>query len=76
MPRTAGESGSDKFRRYRQTQRDRGLRLLRVWVLDPRSPAFRDEARRQAALLRGAAEELDALDFIEAAADTGAGGHP
>ena len=49
------------------------MKLLRVWVPDPRAPAFREEARRQATLLRSAPEELDALDFIEAAADTSAG---
>lgn len=75
MPRTASEGGPDKFRRYRQAQREKGMKLLRVWVPDPHAPAFQEEARRQAALLRGAPEELDALDFIEAVADTGDGGH-
>lgn len=75
MPNTVSEGGPDKFRRYRLSQRERGLKLLRVWVPDPRTPAFRQEARRQAALLRGAPEERDALDFIEAVADTGDGEH-
>jgi hypothetical protein len=42
--------------------------MLRVWVADPHAPGFREEAERQAGLLRGAGEEADALDFIEAAA--------
>jgi hypothetical protein len=45
------------------------MKLLRVWVPDPSSPGFREEARRQAALLKGAPEQTDALDFIEANAD-------
>lgn len=45
------------------------MRLLRVWVPDPHAPGFREEARRQAALLRGASEEQEALEFIEAVAD-------
>ena len=45
------------------------MKLLRVWVPDPHAPGFREEAQRQALLLRGASEELDVLDFIEAAAD-------
>ena len=47
------------------------MRLLRVWVPDPQAPGFREEAHRQALLLRGAPEEREALDFIEAAADWG-----
>jgi hypothetical protein len=44
------------------------LKLLRVWVPDPRAPGFQEEAERQAKLLRGAPEETDALDFIASAA--------
>ena len=54
-----------KFQRYRQTRRDSGLKLLRVWVPDPRSPAFAQEAHRQALLLRAAPEDAEALAFIE-----------
>jgi Protein of unknown function (DUF3018) len=44
------------------------MKLLRIWVPDPNAPGFAEEVRRQAALLRGAPEEEEALDFIEAAA--------
>lgn len=74
MPRTARADGLDKFRRYRASQRASGMRLLRIWVPDPHAPAFRDEARRQATVLRGASEESDALAFIEAVADWVDGG--
>ena len=69
MPQPAKSDGVDKFRRYRTNQRQKGMRLLRVWVPDPHHPGFHDEARRQAALLRGASEEREALDFIAAIAD-------
>ncbi len=69
MPRPARKDGLDKFRRYRATQRDRGMKLVRLWVPDPKAPGFRQQARRQARLLRGAPEEREALDFIESAAD-------
>jgi len=59
----------DKFKRYRAAKRDSGMKLLRIWVPDPHAPGFREEAARQAALLRGASEEGEALAFIEAAAD-------
>ena len=71
MPRAAKADGLDKFRRYRASRRASGMKLLRVWVPDPGAPGFREEARRQALILRGAPEELAALDFIEAAADWG-----
>ena len=58
-----------KFQRYRASKRQQGMKLLRVWVPDPAAPDFAAEARRQAALLRSAPEESEALDFIEAAAD-------
>jgi hypothetical protein len=69
MPRPASTDGLDKFQRYRTIQRSRGMKLLRVWVPDPRAPGFREEAHRQALLLRGTPEESEALDFIEAVAD-------
>ncbi len=64
---TNGEEGLNKFRRYRQSKHHKGMRLLRVWVPDPRRPEFAEEAARQAARLRGGADERDALAFIEAA---------
>ena len=44
---------------------------MRIWVPDPAAPGFREDAERQAALLRGAPEEQDALGAIEALADRG-----
>ncbi len=43
------------------------MKLVRIWVPDPRTPEFAAKARREAKLLRGAPEEQEALDFIEAA---------
>lgn len=65
MNRQPKSSEFDKFRRYRESRKARGLRLLRMWVTDPRTAAFRRKAKRQAALLRGAPEEDEALSFIE-----------
>jgi hypothetical protein len=69
MPRAARKDGLDKFQRYRATQRDRGMKLVRLWVPDPKAPGFRNKLRREARLLKGAPEEFEALDFIEAAGD-------
>ncbi len=69
MPRTkpSARDGLSKFQRYRNAQRGRGMKLLRIWVPDPQWPGFAEEAERQAKLLRGRPEEREALDFIEAA---------
>ncbi len=69
MPRskTKAQDGHSKFQRYRDSKRAKGMRLLRVWVPDPRRPEFAAEAERQAKLLRGRAEEREAMGFIEAA---------
>jgi antidote-toxin recognition MazE-like antitoxin len=69
MPRTkrVPDDGLTKFQRYRRGQRNKGMKLLRVWVPDPKRPEFAKEAERQAKLLRGRVEEKEALAFIEAA---------
>ena len=69
-PTTVGKreiSPLSKFQRYRKGKTERGLKLLRVWVVDSSAPGFAEEAARQAHLLRGRPEEQEALDFIEAA---------
>jgi hypothetical protein len=69
MPGLATDDGLDKFQRYRATRRQRGLKLVRLWVPDPAAPGFLAEAERQACLLRNAPDEAEALAFIEAASD-------
>lgn len=70
MPRARQtDDGLTKFQRYRQQKHHRGMKLLRVWIPDPHRPGFAAEARRQGLLLRGAAEEDEALAFIEAATE-------
>lgn len=56
----------DKFTRYRERKRRAGLRPLRMWVPDTRSVAFQAEVDRQIALLRGAPEQDETLEFLEA----------
>jgi len=73
MPRPASNDGLDKFQRYRAIRKANGMKLLRLWVPDTHAPGFREEAQRQARLLHNAPEEHEAIDFIEAAADTSDG---
>ena len=70
MPRAKTQDGLSKFQRYRKTQKDKGMKLLRIWVPDAKAPGFKAEARRQARLLRDRPEEKEVMDFIEAVADT------
>ncbi len=41
----ARKDGLTKFQRYRRTQADKGMKLLRVWVPDPTRPEFAKEGR-------------------------------
>ncbi|MBA4748605.1 MAG: DUF3018 family protein [Sphingopyxis sp.] len=54
----------DKFRVYRARKRAAGLREVRMWVPDTRSPAFRNEAARQAALLDHSEDERAAAEMM------------
>lgn len=64
----AGEAG--RLVEFRSLRADRKARGMKLWVRDPNASGFTDEARRQTDLLRGAEEEQDTLDFIEAVMDT------
>jgi hypothetical protein len=44
------KSSREKVRAYRERMRKRGMKLIQIWVPDPRSPYFAAEARRQARL--------------------------
>jgi hypothetical protein len=43
------------------------MKLARIWIPDPRSPDVAARALREAEYLRGAVDEQEVLDFIEAA---------
>ena len=68
MPRTKRaleqEGGPSKFQRYRKSQESKGMKLLRIWVPDPRRPEFAKEAARQGKLLRARQEERESMEFI------------
>ena len=44
------KSSREKVRAHRERMRKRGMKLIQIWVPDPRSPYFAAEARRQARL--------------------------
>jgi hypothetical protein len=59
----------EKFRRYRQRLKAKGMRQIHLWVPDTGNPGFQAELRRQLAVVEGTAEDRETLDFIESAAD-------
>jgi hypothetical protein len=67
MPRAAPNELNDKSQRFRARRKAEGMKLARIWIPDPRSPEIAARALREAESLRGAADEQEALDFIEAA---------
>ena len=65
MTRERPDDGMTRLQRHRDAKRRKGMKLVRIWVPDSNAPGFKNEAERQASLLRGAPEELEALRFIE-----------
>lgn len=62
----ASPDRQSKFARYRARKKAQGLRELRMWVPDVNAPGFKEEAERQAKLLRGTTGEREALEWTEA----------
>lgn len=62
---TVAPSDPDRIARAEDT-----LRRLRARLAHTRTPEHRAELRRQAKLIRGTPEDVEALDFIEAIMDT------
>lgn len=58
-------SKQSKFQAYRARKKALGLREVRMWVPDTRSPEFQAEAKRQAALLNHSEDEKEAIAMME-----------
>lgn len=54
-----------KFQAYRARKKAAGLREIRMWVPDTRSPEFQAEAKRQAALLNHSDDEKEAIALMD-----------
>jgi antidote-toxin recognition MazE-like antitoxin len=61
---------TDKFRRYRERKKAQGMREIRMWVPDVRSPEFQEALRRQIRAMNASAEEREIqAELDEAAAE-------
>ncbi|WP_116652880.1 antitoxin MazE family protein [Pelagibacterium sediminicola] len=58
----------ERVRKHREALRRAGMRPVQIWVPDTRQPGFRDECRRQSAIV-AEADRADAglMDFLDAA---------
>ncbi len=50
---------------FRKRQREKGLRLVQIWVPDTRSPEWLAEARRQSRAVAMSPYEKEDQDFID-----------
>ena len=60
----ASPARTDKFRAYRARKKAAGLREVRMWLPDTRSPEFIAEARRQAALADDGEDVREASEMM------------
>jgi hypothetical protein len=58
-----------KVKAYRERMRKRGMKLIQIWVPDPKSPYFLAEARRQARLIAESPHEKEDQAFIDSITD-------
>ncbi|MEI9965862.1 MAG: antitoxin MazE-like protein, partial [Caulobacteraceae bacterium] len=63
----APASKPSKYKRYRDRMKARGLKELRMWVIDPDAPGFQAKLDAEIARINASASNREALDFIEAA---------
>jgi hypothetical protein len=63
-------STAQRVQKHREGLRAAGMRPVQIWVPDTRREGFALECRRQSRLLLGDVLEKEALDWLEAVADT------
>lgn len=66
---TAVNSEANKFKRYRQRLKDRGLRQIQLWVPDTSRAGFDRKLAEQLREVESAPDDADSLEFIEGVAD-------
>ena len=54
-----------KFARYRARKKAQGLREVRLWVPDTRSPEFQERLNAQIRAINASKSEREVMDWIE-----------
>jgi hypothetical protein len=60
-----------RVQKHRENLRNKGLKLVQIWVPDTNKKGFKEECRRQALLIKQDEQDLDIDAFIENSADLG-----
>ena len=62
-------SSRERVQNHRDRMRERGFRLLQIWVPDTRTPEFAEEARRQSLAVANSRHEREDQAFVDAISD-------
>jgi hypothetical protein len=58
-----------RMQRHREALQEKGLRSVRILLIDKRRAGFADECRRQSLLLKNDAFEKETTEWLESVAD-------
>jgi hypothetical protein len=61
---------TQRVQKHRDGLRAAGMRPVQIWVPDTRRAGFAVECKRQSRLLKDDPQEVETLDWMQAAADT------
>ena len=59
------KANRERVQAHRDRMRAQGMKLVQVWVPDPKSPQFAAEARRQSRLIAESPHEADDQAFVD-----------
>jgi len=62
-------SGASRVQKHRESLREKGLKLVQIWVPNTHSKGFSEECKRQSLLAKNSDQEQEINDFIAKAAD-------
>jgi hypothetical protein len=65
-PVAVAKSSRDKVRAHRKRLRDRGMRLVQIWLPDMRSKTFAEQAHRDSLAIARSTREADDQAWVDA----------
>lgn len=64
----ASPARHDKFRTYRERKKAKGLREVRMWVIDVNAPGFQERLDTHIAAINASAEDREIFEEMQQAA--------